>query len=332
MGLGLKTGFRALLGTALLAGGAIAVEWGWGWAALLAPWTTMRWDAVVAAFGLVALSYGARSARLVHYFRRELARQFWPAARLTVLHNLLNNLMPFRSGELSFPVLMRHFFRIELVRSTAALVWFRLVDLHCVLVLGAVCMLQDAAQPVLLVLLLVALTLALGALPALRAALERRLRAAAGPDAVARGWQRLLLRALAGLPADAATFWGSIAWTWIGWLLKLAAFGWVLMQFVPIAWSAGWVAAIGGDLMSVVPLNAPGGFGTYEAGVVAGLAAYGVALADALPAAINLHLFLLGGSILLGAWPLLVPHDRAELRAAMAERAPGDSKEQADAS
>ena len=53
-------------------------------------------------------------------------------------HNLFNNLLPMRAGEASFPVLMRRYFDVPLARSLAALLWFRLMDVHA---LAAVAML-----------------------------------------------------------------------------------------------------------------------------------------------------------------------------------------------
>ena len=70
---------------------------------------------------------------------------------------------------------------------------------------------------------------------------------------------------------------------------------------------AAWVGATVGDLTSVLPFHGIAGAGTYEAGVVAGLAPYGLTPESALPLAVNLHLFILASSTLLGLIAWLIP-------------------------
>jgi hypothetical protein len=76
---------------------------------------------------------------------------------------------------------------------------------------------------------------------------------------------------------------------------------------------------IGGELGSVLPVHGVAGMGTYEAGVMAGLAPQGVALTAALAAAVNLHLFILGATVLGAGLARLLP-----LPAAPAEAEPAD--------
>jgi uncharacterized membrane protein YbhN (UPF0104 family) len=64
------------------------------------------------------------------------------------------------------------------------------------------------------------------------------------------------------------------------------------------------MGALGGELSSVLPVHGLAGAGTYEAGVVAALAPFRVSAVEALAAAVNLHLFLLGVSGLGGALAL----------------------------
>ena len=64
------------------------------------------------------------------YFRVEMAGRFTLCTKLMLQHNLFNNLLPMRTGELSFPVLMARYFAVPALRSVPALLWFRLMDLH----------------------------------------------------------------------------------------------------------------------------------------------------------------------------------------------------------
>ena len=85
--------------------------------------------------------------------------------------------------------------------------------------------------------------------------------------------------------------------------MKLAALGIVLGLLAKVSPLAGTLGAIGGDLSTVLPLHAPGGFGTYEAGAMALLApASGAAdLGPLLAAAVNLHLLVLTTALIAGA-------------------------------
>jgi hypothetical protein len=62
-----------------------------------------------------------------------------------------------------------------------------------------------------------------------------------------------------------------------------------------------------GELSSVLPFHGFAGAGTYEAGIVAGLVPLGLELEPALQGAVNLHLFVLGVSVLAGAMAALIP-------------------------
>jgi uncharacterized membrane protein YbhN (UPF0104 family) len=93
----------------------------------------------------------------------------------------------------------------------------------------------------------------------------------------------------------------------LNWLVKLVVLAWVLTQFVDVGSSAALLAAIGGELTSAL-FHAPGGVGTYEAGIVAVLVPFGIAAKPALNAAVNAHLFVLGAALASAALALLIPH------------------------
>ena len=100
-------------------------------------------------------------------------------------------------------------------------------------------------------------------------------------------------------------------WTLINWAVKLGVFAWVLLLFIDIPLAAAWIGAIMGDVTTVLPIHGLAGAGTYEAGVVAGLMPFNVAAADALQAAVNLHVFVLASTLVGGALSLL-PVSRKE--------------------
>ncbi|MCB1621602.1 MAG: flippase-like domain-containing protein [Thiothrix sp.] len=278
-----------------------AVQYGMGWEKVLQPWLTFHWPQLLLALGLMVLSYAVRTWRLVDYFPDEIGGRYPAALRLTLLHNLMNNLLPARTGEASFPLLMRRYFTVPYARSVSALLWFRLLDLHTILCFAIYPLLvvtpfRRLVAPVLLLWLL---------LPLLLYWLRNRVELYfAGRDG---RLSTVMQQAMYGLPDSPLQFFKSWGLTWLNWLVKLGTLAWVLEQFVP-AVSANMLIAgvIGGELTSVLPFHAPVGVGTYEAGVIAALS--GVALLPtATQGAINLHLFVLGSALLGGVLGWLIP-------------------------
>src|SRR3990172_10014117 len=93
---------RRIAGVIILVGFIYLVERYFGWRRLLSPWATLPLWAILLAALLAFLSYGLRAVRLYDYFRAELRDGFAACCKLTLQHNLLNNFLPMRSGELSF--------------------------------------------------------------------------------------------------------------------------------------------------------------------------------------------------------------------------------------
>ena len=290
----------------LLAGVAIAalfiggVERVVGWGPLLAPWAEMSWPALAGALLLTFFSYALRAARMYDYFHAEMRGAFGLTFKLVLQHNLLNNFLPMRAGEISFPVLARRYFQIPPIKTVPVLFWFRLLDLHT-LALFALLGLGGRFMPLWLVALAGVLWLLL---PPLFFLSHRRLQRWSRGKGEA-GFYKLLHKALSGLPQSAGEFWRSWGWTLLNWAVKLAVFGWLLAAFVTLPVTALITGVIGGDLTSVLPIHGVAGMGTYEAGVVMGAAFSGVTVEALLQGAVNLHLFVLGASLLGGGVSLL---------------------------
>lgn len=289
----------------------IAVAQGiWGWGELLRPWTAMSpVGLTIAALGLLA-SYLLRAGRFRDFFFGAQDRVMLPVTRVMLQHNLLNNLLPMRTGELSFPWLAHRDLGLPTHRSIPGLLWLRLLDLH--LLLGAAALVLSARLelgPAVALIGAWALLPLLGILPA------RAWRPA--PEESRGAWRRWLDRAMASWPREPRVVLRSWAWTLANWGVKLAVFSWVLAQFGPADWAGALSGAVGGELTSVLPVHGPGGAGTYELGVGIGLRPFGVDWRTAGAMAINLHLFVLSGSALGGVLSLVLPARRV--------RAPGEA-------
>ncbi|HRL77044.1 MAG TPA: lysylphosphatidylglycerol synthase transmembrane domain-containing protein [Candidatus Accumulibacter phosphatis] len=292
-------------GLALLLLLLVGVQWAIGWPRLVAPWLTIPPLTLLLAALLTLVSYAVRALRLYDYFLPDTRGGFTACLKLTLLHNVFNNLLPMRAGEASFPVLMRRYFATSLTRSLAALLCFRVLDLSALGILALASVGGHRRNAGLLALLAVTGL----ALPWLLF----RLQSAAwlmqlGRRLPAR-WQQRLAPARDGLPRTSTAYWRAWLWTLVNWLVKLVVFAGILQLFAPMPAAAAFLGAIGGDLTSVLPVHGIAGAGTYEAGVVAALLPFGVPAGEALAAAVNLHLFMLGLSLSSGAFALLLRHD-----------------------
>ncbi|MBI3777259.1 MAG: flippase-like domain-containing protein [Gammaproteobacteria bacterium] len=297
----MKVDIKLVLGLLVFLGCVIAVQIYYGWDRVLAPWLTVAPGALLTTLILTFISYALRSLRVYDYFHIQLRGRFMLCFKLTLQHNLLNNLLPMRTGEISFPVLMARYFDVSATTSVPVLFWFRLMDLHA-LVAIALLAVGDAwlAQNYLLPVTLLWLLLPLAAYLA-HNGLARKFASAS------HGIKKYLAKILTSLPQTPREFWRAWLWTWINWLVKLGVFAWVFQLFAPVSWSVAGLAAIAGDITSVLPFHGVAGAGTYEAGIVAALLPFNIAPEIALAAAVNLHLFLLGSTLLGGLVAVFLP-------------------------
>ena len=293
---------RYLVSALIFAGFVVFIETYIGWAKLLAPWQSLSPAALLIAVLLLTLSYWLRALRLFDYFRADMRGRFLMCTKLVLQHNLLNNLLPMRTGELSFPLLMSRYFNVPMIQSMPALLWFRIFDLHT-LILIALIALGNWWLPRALV---IPLSLVWLSLPWWLYRYSHRLIRQLDKRPHLGHTMQLLYRSLQGLPQNHNRFVWSWIWTMINWLVKLAVLGWVLTRFLETSFSSAIIAAIAGDLTTVLPFHGIAGAGTYEAGVVSGLLLFGTDSAPALQAAVNLHLFVLAGAIISGLFSQLI--------------------------
>lgn len=260
-------------------------------------------------------SYALRAARVQVVFdlassappsRRVLGLRM-DALRVILMHNAAVNLLPMRAGELSFPWLASRQLGLSVPRAVACLLWMRVQDLAVLILLGIVLWpgLDWAMR--------------IGALAAVAGAwhignrlLARWLAAHPNADTVPGGLRGLLTKVRHALLEPAHHH--PLAWffTAANWSLKLAAGACLLSAISTAPWGTAWSGALGGELAAIVPLQGPAGFGTYEAGVWAGFAAHlprgSAALAQAIPAALALHVCFLLCAVLAGAIASLLNH------------------------
>lgn len=291
---------RWLVGLVLLLGLVLWVQYAVGWAELLIPWRTLPPGRLVVLLMLTATSYFLRAVRIYDYSRQVLRGSFPATLRLSLLHNTINNLLPMRLGELTYPLLMKRYFGQGYTASSVTLLWIRLLDLHF-LGLPALIFLSVTQNQVIWLLLLPPWLLLLPAMYWGHALLQRRLTGYHGPLAA------LMEKVLGHVPDSVGQFIRIWIWTALSWTCKLLAFTAIVMHFSDLDLGRAVLGTLGAELSSVLPVNGIAGAGTYELAMSAVLLSLGLDVATILKAAVNLHLYLLGASLLLGLWGLLLP-------------------------
>lgn len=293
-----------VLGLALLIGLLAVVHITVGWKPLLVPWQEIHPWFLMVGFGLMVVSYAIRTIRIHEFFSPATAGGSVRTFRIVLIHNLFNTLLPMRSGEASFPVLMGREFHVPASRSIPGLLYLRALDLHLVLFLGSLAFtrLGFSVGWILAGLLALVPYGIYGAQEWLRSRVSGR----------EGRFAKFVQEGLAGLPAEPARFWRTWLWTTLNWTVKLLVLAWILRAFMPMPFFVAILGTATGELSSVLPFHGVAGAGTYEAGVLAGLVPLGVPPVSALKAAVNLHLFVLGASILAGSAAFLVPSGNAK--------------------
>lgn len=262
-----------------------------------------RWNSVLTSLSHVsvgdlllaviafAASYLLRAARVYDEFREDTKASFAAILRLTLLHNASINILPFRSGEATFPILLNRWFGVPSTRAVVALLWLRIQDAFVVLALGAFVI--PGLHPALRALWIAAVAVAAWAIPA-----WARQHPETGPktgklaNTVAR-----VRSALAESTRRHARGW---LWSLGNWSVKLAAEAWLLAALLQTHFATGLAGALGVELASLLPVQGFAGFGTYEVGGAFLMKPLGIDSALGLNAALALHLFVIACALAAG--------------------------------
>lgn len=259
-----------------LAWSGVGVEVGATLAALPAP-------ALLLLFAGLGLTYLLRALRVLHEFGDHTRGRFAGCLKLVLTHNALVNLLPMRSGELAFPLLLQRHFGVPVLRAAASLLWLRVQD---AIILAA---LAVAAWPALPTALRIAglLSLAAGGVAMPHVAQWLLVR-------IGRGKLAKLCAALAESAHHARIGW---VWTLANWSVKLLVLSEVLSLMLGSSLGTGAAGAVGGELAAILPVQGIASIGSYEAGVAAALSLSGIGWTEGLKAAFSLHLMVLASAL-----------------------------------
>jgi uncharacterized membrane protein YbhN (UPF0104 family) len=297
----------ALLAVTVILLYALFVQWVWGWPSILSAWREVGFGTILIALALLVGTYFVRAHRIHDYFPRETSGRFVWLLRVTQVHNILNIMLPFRAGETSFPLLMRSEFGVPLAHGASALLVLRLLDLHALLAAAGAGLVAGTGYE----LWACGLWLLFLVLPLLIFPFRDPVLGFARRKLPAR-FSGLVDRIADGIPQNLAAFIRAWVLTVVNWGVKVLVLAWVLalMGVGPLAACFG--GALGGELSSVLPVHAPGGVGTYPAGIAAGAAAFGAgkeadALAVLAKASINTHLLTIVSALVGTGVSLILP-------------------------
>ena len=255
-----------------------------GLLALFTPWALLAervasvpWQGWIGATLGMSATYALRAGRLHAEWRwklRTLGLGYRECLQITLLHNAAVNLLPMRSGEASYAFLLHRRWGVGLGDAAASLLWLRLQDMMVLGVLG-LAILVPAPLAWRIGFALAAIAAAATLLPALVRRVHvhaRWARARAHAHAPGRRVRKFWHVVAKVSGAFRAARGGAAAWGYAiaNWVLKLGIVGVLLAALANLPVGTGFCAALGGELAGVIPLQAPAGVGTYEAGVALG--------------------------------------------------------------
>jgi uncharacterized membrane protein YbhN (UPF0104 family) len=215
---------------------------------------------------------------------------FFQALHVTFLHNAAVVLVPFRVGELGYPVLVRNLFDVSWQKCIRSLLWLRLQD--AVVLLAIAFLMWPSFSPEIRALVLffcVGLVLL-----------------------TQKHWLRLLRsRLFLARQLRAFLHQRSGAWSWVcsaaNWICKITVVAIMLQSLTGLPILQSLDGALTGELSAMLPITGPAGLGTYEAAVWAGLGLPWAEMKSLMASILFSHLFFLSIS-LLGALISLLLH------------------------
>jgi uncharacterized membrane protein YbhN (UPF0104 family) len=266
------------------------------------------WQLVV-AWALVPVIQGLRAGRFSLLASGRPGWAFWTMYRVTARLLLFNYLLPFKLGELSFPLMMKRALGTDYMRSAGVLILARLMDLCvvCAIVaLGGALLIDPAARPWNLPALLLALAGAL-ALPVIGIELLAPLaRLSARFLRLGPWFDRLLWHEVLAHPRAQRV--QALALTVAIWLTQA-----ILAYTAATAVADGlgffqiMLANAASNLAFAIPINGLAGVGPPQAAWATVLHLAGVAWAPAIVTALICHGILLSGALVVGIGTFVLP-------------------------
>ncbi len=229
---------------------------------------------------------------LTYLFRAARFGVMFPGIKTTKLaavmgvHTFFNNILPFRSGEVSFPLILKSLFRIDVTVSSVALILARVLDLLSLGILFFLSALFVTFSERNLLWVPLVLLLTLGLTLFLTVKLLRRLERRFSVISTVFSFVKtfISLRKIALL----------VSYSLLIWLFKFFSFFLILKGgSIDLTFPQTVFVSTFGEITTILPIHSFGGFGTYEAGLVGGFSLIGIKTDYALTVAFYFHIVLL---------------------------------------
>jgi len=199
--------------------------------------------------------------------------------KVMLQHNAINNILPFRLGELSFPILLKQRENIGLASSAKTLITARLFDFLVMgmAAFGVLMLILNNNQRLVFisVMILVALVGGIGLVFVLKK--SQRIH-----DIFSRFYTYLI-----------ANFKSCSAITLAIWLFKILGLAALLSPMLNTEIELALLAVLVVEGTAILPINGPANFGSLEGAVVAILLPFGLVAGEVFGAVLNLHLAII---------------------------------------
>lgn len=245
-----------------------------------------------ALVGLVVMglltTYVLRGWRVAYEFRAYDTLTLLGAIKIVLWHNATLNLLPFRSGELVFPLLLNKMAKVPVLSAVTSLIYLRFQDACTVLMIAiGVWPNLDITTRLFLAIALVFVAgmfqkwaKSTASWHASEWLLKRRL--APMRDALAEG------------NPDAGLSW---VLTIANWLIKITLQVALYVQLLHLDFSVGVLATLSSEFAALLPIQGVAGLGTFEASSALVLRSEGISWVEAIQVAAQVHLVMLASAL-----------------------------------
>lgn len=254
-------------------------------------------------FLILTLSYITRALRIYFFFISSYPDSFTTYLKISIFHNFLNNFLPMRTGEISYPILLNKYLGINIKISTKSLIWFRILDLFSLTSIIVFALNTYLNQPA----SIRAFSFIIFIMPLI---LFYSAKHYSKTDYVGNNILFKLVNFLkSSIPSNKKDFISSWLLTQITWALKLSIFTFFISFSLQIDLTRSLLAIISSEFTSILPIHSFAGFGTYEAGIISVLASQNLTnIKDVVATSTILHIIILTSTMLSAMVFLFIPN------------------------
>lgn len=280
-----------------------------GWRYVWESWRLVSVIVVQKFLLLFALSHAIRAWRIYLFKSQSLGLGYGLTIKLSLVHQSLNNLLPMRLGEASYPLLMRRYSSVSLMDATFDLLWLRVLDFIVMGSLSIFVVMSYASPPLATAAMFVFLG---GGCAVLSWA--RFVSAGTQPSIGNQVTMMSVLRRLGGRgPSTMGRLCLLLVLTICAWAAKIAAIVILAAALTDLPWLTLIGGIVAGEVSGVLPVHGIAGAGTYEAAFVAGAIAGGDAFDKLLLTSVSVHVFVISTTCLLALFSLPLGGHRTQV-------------------